>query len=68
MDLFPITEIKRPRTGGIEMKFCDRLKALEKLAQLEAQETQENGDFLLSSAGKRTRAPCGERGETMPEI
>ena len=42
MDLFPITEIKRPRAGGIEMKFCDRLKALEKLAQMEEQETQGN--------------------------
>lgn len=42
MDLFPIAEIKRPRAGGIEMKFCDRLKALEKLEQMEEQATQGN--------------------------
>lgn len=40
MDLFPIAEIKRPRTGGIEIKFFDRLRALEKLAQMEEQSAQ----------------------------
>ena len=61
MDLFPITEIKRPRTGGIEMKFCDRLKALEKLAQLEAQETQENGASFYQALESGARALRGER-------
>lgn len=41
MDLFPIAEIKRPRAGGIEIKFFDRLKALEKLTQMEAQTAQD---------------------------
>ncbi len=41
MDLFPIAEIKRPRAGGIEMKFFDRLKALEKLTQMEEQTAQD---------------------------
>ena len=58
MDLFPITEIKRPRTGGIEMKFCDRLKALEKLAQLEA---QENGASFYQALESGARALRGER-------
>lgn len=40
MDLFPIAEIKRPRAGGIEIKFFDRLKALERLSQLEEQSAQ----------------------------
>ena len=34
LDLFLISEIKKPRDGCIEIKLCDRLKALEKLAQL----------------------------------
>lgn len=34
MDLFCVSEIKRPKAGGIEIKFFDRLKALEKLNEL----------------------------------
>lgn len=32
LDLFNISEIKRVKGGGMEIKFFDRLKALEKLA------------------------------------
>lgn len=31
LDLFNVSEIKRPKNGGIEIKFFDRLKALEHL-------------------------------------
>lgn len=31
MDLFCVSEIKRPKDGSMEIKFFDRLKALEKL-------------------------------------
>lgn len=34
LDLFCISEIKRPKGGGMEIKFIDRLKALEKLQNL----------------------------------
>jgi hypothetical protein len=34
MDLFNISEIKKKKGGDIEIKFFDRLKALEKLQQL----------------------------------
>ncbi len=33
MDLFSVSEIKRPKDGTMEIKFFDRLKALEKLSQ-----------------------------------
>lgn len=36
MDLFMISEIKKPKDGAMEIKFFDRIKALEKLN--EAQE------------------------------
>lgn len=42
MDLFLVSEIKRPKGGGLEIKFFDRLKALEKLEQL--LESSEDGD------------------------
>ncbi|MBR4868693.1 MAG: terminase small subunit [Clostridia bacterium] len=34
MDLFMISEIKRPKGGGVEIKFFDRLKAMELLCSL----------------------------------
>lgn len=34
LDLFMVSEIKRPKGGGMEIKFFDRLKALEKLSEL----------------------------------
>ncbi len=32
MDLFLVSEIKHPKEGAVEIKFFDRLKALEKLS------------------------------------
>lgn len=34
MDFFNISEIKKPKGGGIEIKFFDRLKALDKLSEI----------------------------------
>ena len=34
LDLFSVSEIKKQKGGGIEIKFFDRLKALEKLENL----------------------------------
>ena len=36
MDLFNISEIKRPKEGAMEIKFFDRLRALEKLEESDA--------------------------------
>lgn len=33
MDLFLVSEIKRPKDGSMEIKFFDRMKALEKLSE-----------------------------------
>lgn len=38
-DLFNVSEIKRVKGGGVEIKFFDRQKALEKLAELGERET-----------------------------
>ena len=35
LDLFNVSEIKRVKGGGVEVKLFDRLKALEKLYELE---------------------------------
>ena len=34
LDLFMISEIKLPKSGGVELKFFDRIKALEALASV----------------------------------
>lgn len=34
LDLFNVSEIKRPKNGGMEIKFFDRLKAFEKLREM----------------------------------
>ena len=39
MNLFNVAEIKRPKGGGIEIKFFDRLKPLERLAELSGEES-----------------------------
>ncbi len=33
LNLFNISEIKRPKGGGLEIKFFDRIKAFEKLGE-----------------------------------
>ena len=35
LDLFNVSEIKRVKGGGVEVKFFDRMKAMEKLFELE---------------------------------
>lgn len=42
LDLFNISEIKKPKGGGIEIKFFDRMKALEHLEALSNGERNEN--------------------------
>jgi hypothetical protein len=47
-DLFNVSEIKRVKGGGIEMKFFDRQKAIEKLAELDPEFHESTGarEFL----------------------
>ncbi len=42
LDLFMISEIKKPKDGSVEIKFFDRLKALEKLENLSGENTADN--------------------------
>lgn len=60
LDLFNVSEIKRPKGGGMEIKFFDRLKAVEKLRELAAvQDSAETSSFydaLEKSAASVRRA------------
>ena len=43
MDLFNVAEIKRMKGGGMEIKFADRLKALQCLEQLRPEDGSDSG-------------------------
>ena len=62
-DLFNVAEIKRPKEGALEIKFFDRLKALEKLEQYGNEEENTSSDFyraLVSGFGKLKNAESRE--------
>ena len=42
MDLYMISEIRKPRDGAMEIKFFDRIKSLEKLTQLNTADDSSN--------------------------
>ena len=52
LDLYNVAEIRRPRGGGMEIKFFDRIKALECLERLEA-EVGQPSLFEALEAGAR---------------
>ena len=52
MDLFSISEIKKKKGGDIEIKFFDRLKALEKLQSLNNEAADEGGSSFYSAIEK----------------
>ena len=41
LNLYNVSEIKRPKGGGMEIKFFDRIRALEKLRELENRSASE---------------------------
>lgn len=50
-DLFNVAEIKRPKDGAMEIKFFDRIKALEKLECAEDGEQKSVSDFYAALIG-----------------
>lgn len=63
MDLFNVSEIKRVKGGGMEIKFCDRLKAIDRLAELaESDERQKAQSFYdaLEKSAARVNNSCEE--------
>ncbi len=58
LDLFNVSEIKRVKGGGVEVKFFDRQKALEKLFELE--NSYSNRDSAASLIEALTDNPARE--------
>ncbi len=58
MDFFNIAEIKRKKGGDVEIKFFDRLKAMEKLQSIN--NATGNGDNSFYSAIEKSAAALKE--------
>lgn len=66
MDLFCISEIKKPRDGALEIKFFDRLEALEKLAELSERSDMESSVPFYQAIEQGARA-IGIEGDAFGE-
>lgn len=61
LDLYSIAEIKKPKEGCIEIKFFDRLKALEKLYLInEAKQADEHDSFYRALENSVSSLPSSE--------
>lgn len=56
MDLYNISDIKRKKGGDIEIKFFDRLKALEHLEQISCKEKDNPVSSLFDAIEKGASA------------
>ena len=52
LDLSLLSEVKRNEKGTVEIRLIDRLQALEQLAQVAGDDTQEMDDFLQALRGE----------------
>lgn len=59
MDLFNISEIKRQKGGAIEIKFFDRLKALERLEE-NSEKLQDDSQNSLYAAIRKSAASLSQ--------
>ncbi len=61
MDLFMVQEIKKPKDGAMEIKFFDRLKALESLSKSCGTKEESSGLFdAFNIAAKNISEECGD--------
>ncbi len=54
VDFFNVSEIRRPKGGGLEIRFFDRLKALSLLAELGG-DSSDNAGSLLDALSRSAR-------------
>ena len=63
MNLFNVSEIKRKKGGDIEIKFFDRLKALDRLSEIILSDEEKSENSIFSAIEKGVKALEGERVE-----
>lgn len=63
LDMFNVSEIKRPKGGGIEIKFFDRMKALEHLEALSNGDGKESTALPFYTALEKSAKALGDTDE-----
>lgn len=63
MDFFNIAEIKKPKGGGIEIKFFDRFKAMEKLSCICDSDDGDSSMPFYEAIKKSAKALEGKKNE-----
>ncbi len=61
MDLFNVAEIKKPRGGGLEIKFFDRLKPLERLLEAGASSGDKGASAFYEALNAGAKALVGRK-------
>ncbi|MDR3313157.1 MAG: terminase small subunit [Oscillospiraceae bacterium] len=64
MDVFNVSDIKRPKGGGLEIKFFDRCEALRRLEALGSPEESSNGAKDFYAAIERSLAAVPQEPES----
>lgn len=64
LDLFMVSDIKYSKGGAVEIKFYDRLKALESLALIENEQTKDTPLSFYSALESSAAALKGAKGES----
>ncbi len=59
LDLFNVSDIKRPKNGGLEIKFFDRQKALERLLEISELDDSSGASSFLTALEKGAGALGG---------
>ncbi|NMA79128.1 MAG: terminase small subunit [Clostridiales bacterium] len=63
LDLFNVSEIKRPKSGGIEIKFFDRQRALERLLEIQSEISQNSSaDSFFAALYNSAQLSSDKRG------
>lgn len=60
LDLFNVSEIKKPKGGGTEIKFFDRFRAIDKLSELAESEERKNACSIYEALERSAAGTCGE--------
>ena len=63
LDLFNVSEIKRPKGGGMEIKFFDRLKAIDKLRELAVEQDNKEKTSFFDALEKSAAGADGAYGD-----
>ena len=63
MDLFTVAEIRRPKGGGMEIKFFDRLRALQCMEAMGEENSPAGFYEALQAAAESLEEPAAEADE-----